>query len=171
MTIVRGVWNHHSYTVGHSTTKSWNSSDYSYSSTLHSLHYFRRFSSLAIYMYMSLCPLQHSLIAISSSWFSAKWMWSDPSPLCYTQPNLFTNSSCAFYLKLVQNLHCVLVSWIIWGISTFGGGVTHRIRMMISDTAYNCRRVLRIKFFVNFFTLRVLFFIDWRKTFLHVLHI
>ena len=32
-------------------------------------------------------------------------------PLCYTQPNLFTNSSCAFYLKLVQNLHCVLVSW------------------------------------------------------------
>ena len=38
-------------------------------------------------------------------------MWSDPSPLCYTQSNLFTNSSCAFYLKLVQNLHCVLVSW------------------------------------------------------------
>ena len=31
-------------------------------------------------------------------------------PLCYTQPNLFTNSSYAFYLKLVQNLHCVLVS-------------------------------------------------------------
>jgi len=60
---------------------------------------------------MSLCPLQHSLIAISSSWFSAKWMWSDPSPLCYTQPNLFTHSSSAFYLKLVQNLHCVLVSW------------------------------------------------------------
>ena len=60
------------------------------------------------YIYMSLCPLQHSLIAISSNWFSAKWMWSDPSPLCYTQPNLFTNSSCEFYLKLVQNLHCVL---------------------------------------------------------------
>ena len=34
-------------------------------------------------------------------------------PPCYTQPNLFTNSSCAFYLKLVQNLHCVLVSWRI----------------------------------------------------------
>ena len=66
-----------------------------------------------IYIYMSLCPLQHSLIAISSSWFSAKWMWLDPSPLFYTQPNLFTNSSCAFYLKLVQNLHCVLVSWRI----------------------------------------------------------
>ena len=35
-------------------------------------------------------------------------------PICYTQPNLFTNSSCAFYLKLVQNLHCVLVSWRIY---------------------------------------------------------
>ena len=31
-------------------------------------------------------------------------------PLCYTQPNLFTNSTCASYLKLVQNLQCVLVS-------------------------------------------------------------
>ena len=45
-------------------------------------------------------------------------------------------------------------------IFTFCGGVTHRIIMMISDTAYNCRRVLRIKFFVNFFTLRGLVFID-----------
>ena len=56
-------------------------------------------------------------------------------------------------------------------IFNFGGGVTHRIRMMISDTAYNCRRILRIKFFINFFTLRVLVFIDLRKTFLRVLHI
>ena len=31
-------------------------------------------------------------------------------PLCYTQPNLFKNSSCAFYLKLVQSVHCVLGS-------------------------------------------------------------
>ena len=45
-------------------------------------------------------------------------------------------------------------------IFNFGGGVTHRIRMMISDTAYNCRRALRIKFFVNFFIVRVLIFID-----------
>ena len=66
------------------------------------------------YIYMSLCPLQHSLIANSSSWFL---LLSECDrtlpPLCYTQPNLFTNSSCAFYLKLVQNLHCVLVSWRI----------------------------------------------------------
>ena len=47
-----------------------------------------------------------------------------------------------------------------WGISTFGGGVTHHIRMLIPDTAYNYRRDLRIKFFVNFFTLRVLFFMN-----------
>ena len=44
--------------------------------------------------------------------------------------------------------------------STLVGGVTHHIRMMIPDTAYNCRRAPRIKFFINFFTLRVLFFID-----------
>ena len=64
-----------------------------------------------IHIYMSLCPLQHSLMANSSSWF---FLLSECDrtlpPLCYTQPNLFTNSSCAFYLKLVQNLHCVLVS-------------------------------------------------------------
>ena len=45
-------------------------------------------------------------------------------------------------------------------IFNFGGGVTHRKRMMISDTAYNCCRALRIKFFGSFFTLRVLVFID-----------
>lgn len=43
--------------------------------------------------------------------FSAKWMWSDPSPAMLNSTSLFTNSSCAFYLKLVQILHCVLVSW------------------------------------------------------------
>ena len=35
-----------------------------------------------LYIYLSFqCPQQHSLIAISSSWFSSKWMWSDPFPL------------------------------------------------------------------------------------------
>ncbi len=43
---------------------------------------------------------------------------------------------------------------------TLGGGVTHRIRMMISGAGYNCRRALRTKFFINFFTLRVILFID-----------
>ena len=58
-----------------------------------------------------------------------------------------------------------------WRFSTLVGGVTHRIRKLISDTAYNCRRALRINFFINFFTLRGLVFIDWRKTLLRVLHI
>ena len=103
---------HHSYTVGHATTKSW------ISSVVHILQLCIVFTFSVVflhwlYIYMSLCPLHHSVIAISSSWFSAKWMWSDPSPLCNTQPNLFTNSSYAFYLKLVQNLHSVLVSWRI----------------------------------------------------------
>ena len=82
----------------------------SYSSTLQNLHCFRRFSSLAIYIWVYVLYSIHLLLILQVG-FSAKWMWSDPSPLCYTQPNLFTNSSCAFYLKLVQNLHCVLVSW------------------------------------------------------------
>ena len=65
-----------------------------------------------IYIYMSLCPLQHSLMAISSSCIFLLSECDRTLPhLCYTQPNLFTNSSCAFYLKLVQNLQCVLVSW------------------------------------------------------------
>ena len=82
----------------------------SYSSTLQNLHCFRRFS-LAIQIYMSLCPLQHSLMANSSSCiFLLSECDRTLPPLCYTQPNLFENSSCAFYLKLVQNLHCVLVS-------------------------------------------------------------
>ena len=34
-----------------------------------------------LYIYMSLCPQQHSVIANCSSWFSSKWMWSDPFPL------------------------------------------------------------------------------------------
>ena len=36
----------------------------------------------------------------------------------------------------------------------------NRIRRLISETAYNCRRALRINFFINFFTLRGLVFID-----------
>ena len=42
---------------------------------------------------------------------------------------------------------------------TLGGGVTHHIRMLITDAAYNCRRVLRINVFVDFLPLRVIFFI------------
>ena len=83
---------------------------FSNSSTLQNLHCFRRFSSLAIYIYefMSFTAFTYSYF------FKLLFLLSECDrtlpPLCYTQPNLFTNSSCAFYLKLVQNLHCVLVS-------------------------------------------------------------
>ena len=82
----------------------------SYSSTLQNLHCFRRFSSLAIYIY----GFMSSTAFTYSYFFKLLFLLSECDrtlpPLCYTQPNLFTNSSCAFYLKLVQNLHCVLVS-------------------------------------------------------------
>ena len=48
--------------VGHATTKSWNSSNYSYSSTLHSLHWFRYFSSLAIYIWVYVFYSIHLLL-------------------------------------------------------------------------------------------------------------
>ena len=83
---------------------------FSNSSTLQNLHCFRRFSSLAIYIY----EFMSSTAFTYGYFFKLVFLLSECDrtlpPLCYTQPNLFTNSSCAFYLKLVQNLHCVLVS-------------------------------------------------------------
>ena len=85
------------------------------SSTLQNLHCFRRFSSLAIYIYIYIYEFMSSTAFTYSYFFKLLFLLSECDrtlpPLCYTQPNLFTNSSCAFYLKLVQNLHCVLVSW------------------------------------------------------------
>ena len=82
----------------------------SFSSTLHCLHCFARFSSLAIYIY----GFMSSTTFTYGYFFKLHFLLSECDrtlpPLCYTQPNLFTNSSYAFYLKLVQNLHCVLVS-------------------------------------------------------------
>ena len=53
----------------------------SYSSTLQNLHCFRRFSSLAIYIYIWVYVLYniHLLLFLQVA-FSAKWIWSDPSP-------------------------------------------------------------------------------------------
>ena len=52
-----------------------------------------------LYTYMSLCPLQHSLIAISSScFFSAKWMWSDPSPsMLYSTQSIHKFFMCVLF--------------------------------------------------------------------------
>src|SRR3990170_3425993 len=80
------------------------------SSTLHCLHWFRRFSSLDIYIYEFMSSTAFTYCYFFKLLFLLSECDRTLPPLCYTQPNLFTNSSCAFYLKLVQNLHCVLVS-------------------------------------------------------------
>ena len=51
------------------------------SSNLQSLHSFCLCSSLSMYIFEFFCPLQHSLIANSSSCFLSKWMRSDSFPL------------------------------------------------------------------------------------------
>ena len=50
-------------------------------STLHFVHFFRRCSSLTIYIYLSFYVLYNiHLLLILQVAFSGKWMWSDPSP-------------------------------------------------------------------------------------------
>ena len=75
-----------------------------------SLHCFRRFSSLAIYIYEFMSSTTFTYCYFFKLLFLLSECDQTLPPLCYTQPNLFTNSSCAFYLKLVQNLHYVLDS-------------------------------------------------------------
>ena len=54
-----------------------------------------------IYIYINMlvfCPLQHSLIAMSSCWiFWTKWMWSDPKLLYAFYLKLYLSKSYAFY--------------------------------------------------------------------------
>ena len=67
--------------------------------------------------YIYMCEFMSSTAFTYCYFFKLRFLLSGCDrtlpPLCYTQPNLFTNSSCAFYLKLVQNPHCVLDSWRI----------------------------------------------------------
>ena len=91
MTIVRGVWNHHSYTVGHATTKSWKSSIWVFpqfwnSSVVHFLQLCKIFTVsvvflhwLYLYIWVYVLYIIHLLLFLQVA-FSAKWMWSDPSP-------------------------------------------------------------------------------------------
>ena len=60
--------------------------------------------------YMSLCPLQHSLIAMSSCWiFWTKWMWSDPNLSMLSISNSISPSHM-HSIETVECLLCVLVS-------------------------------------------------------------
>ena len=54
-------------------------------------------SCLSSMYWFGFCPLQHSLIAMSSSWiFWTKWMWSDPN-LSMLPSQIYLSKSYAFY--------------------------------------------------------------------------
>ena len=59
---------------------------------------------LHIYI-LAFCPLQHSLIAMSSSWiFWTKWMWSDPNLSMLT----ISNSICPNHMHSIETVKCLL---------------------------------------------------------------
>ena len=64
-----------------------------------------------IYIYILVfCPLQHSLIAMSSCWiFWTKWMWLDPNLSMLSISNSISPSHMHF-IETVECLLCVLVS-------------------------------------------------------------
>ena len=72
--------------------------------------YLRDFSALwwfdCIYIYILVfCPLQHSLIAMSSCWiFWTKWMWSDPNLSMLT----ISNSICPNHMHSIETVECLL---------------------------------------------------------------
>ena len=59
-----------------------------------------------IYIYILVfCPLQHSLIAMSSSWiFWTKWMWSDPNLSMLS----ISNSICPNHMHSIETVECLL---------------------------------------------------------------
>ena len=81
----------------------------SISTCLHDyLHYV---DYIYIYIYMLVfCPLQHSLIAMSSCWiFWTKWMWSDPNLSMLSISNSISPNHM-HSIETVECLLCVLVS-------------------------------------------------------------
>ena len=64
-----------------------------------------------IYIYILVfCPLQHSLIAMSSCWiFWTKWMWSDPNLSMLSISNSISPNHM-HSIETVECLLCVLVS-------------------------------------------------------------
>ena len=54
---------------------------------------------------LAFCPLQHSLIAMSSSWiFWTKWMWSDPNLSMLP----ISNSICPNHMHSIETVECLL---------------------------------------------------------------
>ena len=72
---------------------------FSNSSTLQNLHCFRRFSSLAIYIFIWVYVLYniHLWLFLQVA-FSAKWMWSDPSPsMLYSTQSIHKFFMCVLF--------------------------------------------------------------------------
>ena len=106
--------------------KSWKSSIWVFFSVLKFIHFSNSstcnvFTISVVCLQVATCNIYEFMSSTAftySYFFKLVFLLSECDrtlpPLCYTQPNLFTNSSCVFYLKLVQSLHCVLVSWRNW---------------------------------------------------------
>ena len=77
------------------------------SSTLILLHVYLHYIDLVLFGYINIfafCPLQHSLIAMSSRWiFWTKWMWSDPN-LSMLLSQVYLSKSYAFYWNCQMSL-------------------------------------------------------------------
>ena len=98
-------------------TKSWKSSNLSFSSVLEIpqifkffnlqyLHYFRRFSSLAIYIWVYVLYIIHLWIFLQVG-FSAKWMWSDPSPsMLYSTQSIHKFFMCVLFETCSKSSLC-----------------------------------------------------------------
>ena len=62
-------------------------------------------SCLSSMYWFGFCPLQHSLIAMSSCWiFWTKWMWSDPNLSMLS----ISNSICPNHMHSIETVECLL---------------------------------------------------------------
>ena len=83
---------------------------FSNSSTLQNLHCFCHFSSLAIYIYIWVYVLYNiHLWLILQVGFSAKWMWSDPSPsMLYSTQSIHKFFMCVLFETRSKSSLCQL---------------------------------------------------------------
>ena len=72
----------------------------SISTCLHDYLHYDDFKCILVF-----CPLQHSLIAMSSCWiFWTKWMWSDPNLSMLS----ISNSICPNHMHSLETVGCLL---------------------------------------------------------------
>ena len=72
---------------------------------LQSQHVFMIIFTMLIIYKLVFCPLQHSLIVMSSCWiFWTKWMWSDPNLSMLS----ISNSICPNHMHSIETVECLL---------------------------------------------------------------